>query len=881
MTTEHRVGHFTLLEPLGRGGMGEVYKARDERLGRIVAIKTLRRDAGLDATLRSRLLGEARAASALNHPNIVTVFEVGQDAQTGVDYIAMEHVDGEPLSALLARGEHGVGLALRVGLPLASALAAAHAAGIVHRDLKPANVMLGADGTVKLLDFGLAKQARPRPAADDPTQPPPLTGEGFFVGTPAYMAPEQFEGRKVDARTDVFAFGLLLHELASGKRAFQGDSDPALLASILRDPPTALTTANPQAPAALGGLVADCLQKDPARRPDSAAEVLARLREIERGGTQAQPRAPVATRPLVLVLLLASLAAFALAGLWWSPPGQVERPPPTASAERPGIAVLAFDTLGVEANRPFAGGLHEAVLGELASLSGLRVIARTSVLRFADAKPDLREVGRILDVPYILEGSVLREGGRLRVHAQLIDAASNAHLWSETYDRSGDDVFGVQTALARDIAARLKVSLLPAEAGHALPTRDPEAYRLYLEGLDQATAGRRLLQGNGGLAELQAAIARFDAAIARDPAFARAHAARADALLEQWWSYRDSGEAPVDAREQALLAVTEALKLAPDLGEAHRTLGLYHYWGHFDFDKADREFRRARELLPNDPRTLMLHGFMRRRQGDLDGSATLLEAAVRLDPDDPQARAQLTSLLFYGRRYREVRALLDDLLPRFPDQVELITISAFADYCRNANPQALHQAVERLGERPPRDFVRWLAATVAGDHRAALAAIAGLDEFALIFQSTSISRAISLHALGEHAAAADAVADYIHMREQRLAQQPDRPGAREEISVALALAGRGEDARRMLAAHLASSSRERSALEHADAIAEAAIVHAILGESEAAIGYLEQHVDAPRGECGAFMRRWPVFAALREDPRFEALARRVDWPQDP
>lgn len=307
-----RLSHYTLLDRIGEGGMGEVYRARDERLGRTLAVKTLRADGGADSELRRRLVQEAQAASALNHPNIVTVYDIGCEEASGLDFIAMELVEGESVAELLKRGEHGVDLALAVGIPVASALAAAHGAGIVHRDLKPANVMRSTSGVVKLLDFGLAKLSQPRRAGgDDITVAPEaqLTTEGMVVGTPAYMAPEQAEGREVDARSDVFAFGVLLYEMLAGEHPFRAGSTMALMSAILRDTPEPVSRRCPGCPQALAALVARCMEKDPARRPQGGAGVLAELERIRTGWRRRETLGHRFSRPLVLLPVVAVVLA--------------------------------------------------------------------------------------------------------------------------------------------------------------------------------------------------------------------------------------------------------------------------------------------------------------------------------------------------------------------------------------------------------------------------------------------------------------------------------------------------------------------------------------------------------------------------------------------
>ncbi|HRQ65967.1 MAG TPA: protein kinase [Xanthomonadaceae bacterium] len=344
-----RLSHYTLLERIGEGGMGEVYRARDERLGRTLAVKTLRAGGGADDELRRRLMQEAQAASALNHPSIVTVYDIGSAEDGGLDFIAMEFVDGEPASAALRRGEHGVDLALRIGVPVASALAAAHAAGIVHRDLKPANIMQTTSGQVKLLDFGLAKLTQARVAGADVATTPrmELTTEGMAMGTPAYMAPEQVEGRPADARSDVFALGLLLYELLSGERAFAGGSAMAVMSAILRDAPVPLENRCRGCPAGLARLVAHCLEKDPARRPQDAGAVLAELVRIRadwaRRGTLAWRLSRTRVWLPAAVLLVSILGVWA--GLAWRAQAAQE----AFDAELQALAALAADERLVEA----------------------------------------------------------------------------------------------------------------------------------------------------------------------------------------------------------------------------------------------------------------------------------------------------------------------------------------------------------------------------------------------------------------------------------------------------------------------------------------------------------------------------------------------------
>ena len=611
--------------------------------------------------------------------------------------------------------------------------------------------------------------------------------------------------------------------------------------------------------------------------------------DVGRGGIDltpdAPPDAPVATKPawtsasLWLALVAGALLLFGSQQAWRAF---------VAPSERPGIAVLAFDAMGVESNRALAGGLHEAVLNELAAMSGLRVIARTSVLRFADEKPDIREVGRILDVPFVLEGSVLREGNRMRVHAQLIDAATNEHIWSQSYDRDVTDLFGVQSALARDIAHRLRVTLLPDEAkrGERPPTADPEAFAAYLRGTI-ALSDAQQIEDDSLRGVLERGLAELDEAVARDPSFAAAHAARAEVLISLWYHLRRGAPELDGHRELALQAATEALRLAPNLGEAHRALGLYHYWGHFDFPKAEREFLRARELLPNEARTRVLLGYMYRRQGRVDEMLTLLEEAVRTDPENAEARGNLVWQAYMMQRYTVADAMLTELSARFPDDRDLIASSGPIGFCRSGDPGSFLRAAARLGEDPRRSTMSWVAAWFTGDHRAALKALEGRpDSSTVAIFYTPVARGMSLRFLGENAAAAAAVAEHVRHQElelRRLEQdptksEPARYGALGELAISYWAAGRDDDARRAPAQGPDPLPSEIYPFDRAAIEQYAMLVYGALGDIELGMMYLRRFQEGPGGHCEQFLRRHPMLASLRSHPDFEALARASAWP---
>jgi TolB-like protein/Tfp pilus assembly protein PilF len=543
-----------------------------------------------------------------------------------------------------------------------------------------------------------------------------------------------------------------------------------------------------------------------------------------------------------------------------------------APPERPGIAVLTFDVLGEPGNAAFAGGLHEAVLGELAAISGLRVIARTSVLRFTEAKPDIRDVGRILDVPYVLEGSVQRDGRRLRVHAQLIDARGNVHVWSQTYDREADDVFGVQSALAKDIAGRLRVSLLPAEAARAeqAPSANPKAYDAYLRGV-VAFTNYNVSEGDPPPSDaLRAAIAAFDEAVRLDPAMALAYAERSRAQTQLWWDHRD--ETDSDWRLAALAGAQKALQLAPNSGEAHRALGAYYYWGHLDYARAEAELTRARALLPNDATTAQILAFVRRRQGRFDEAIALFIEAFHLDPMDLTLRGPAHIEPYQDRRYQVASEVTDDMLNRFPDKPGLNWLNIMIGFCRDGDTSALREA--------PNDMLtlHWLGAMFDGRYADALGVAETINGMDFFFYQGPLGLAETRWHSGDRAGAREAVARHLARAEAALAQSPDIFGIRNTLALMYVFSGRPEDARRTIGEHLLQTPVERGAIDHWGAVEEAVEVYALIGDREAAIEQLTALQHGPRGPCGNYLRRWPSFASIRDDPRFETLARLSDWP---
>jgi serine/threonine protein kinase/Flp pilus assembly protein TadD len=606
-----RLGPYEIIARLGAGGMGEVYRARDTRLEREVAIKVLPEAVADDPVALARFQREVKAVAALPHPNILAIYDVGTDG--GVTYAVMELLEGETLAGRIKQGPLDVRQGLAVALGVADGLAAAHAKGVVHRDVKPANIFLTADGGVKVLDFGLAR------IDSKATTPPPgltetitlETKPGALIGTLAYMSPEQIRGQPADARSDLFAFGCVLYEIVTGRRPFLEATNADTMAAILHEPPTPLSASGRDRPAELDRVILRCLEKDPSRRFQSARDLAVALRGVGRESAQLDTKHPLRTAP-------------------HSAPA-APRAAPGAPAS---VAVLPFVNMSSDReNEYFSDGLAEELIIALTKVEGLHVASRTSAFAFKGKNDDVRRIGEQLNVRTVLEGSVRKSGQRLRIFAQLVNVADGYHLWSETYNRELEDVFAIQDEIAQHIAKALRVLLTEKDkkALERVPTADVEAYDYYLRGRQFFHQFRR--RG------FEFARQMFARAIEQDPGYALAYAGLADchSLLYTYWETTEANLLQADASSR------KALELAPDLAEARVARGLAVSLRK-QFAEAEREFETAIRLDPSLFAARYFYGRTCLAQGKLDQAAELFTQACQLRPDDYQPASHLSSI---------------------------------------------------------------------------------------------------------------------------------------------------------------------------------------------------------------------------------------------
>jgi TolB-like protein len=871
----HTLGHYRIVEKIGEGGMGEVYSAHDERLDRDVAIKVLPEEFASDPDRLARFDTEAKAVAKLNHPNILAIHDFG--SEDGIAYAVMELLDGESLREVIRGGGISHRKAVEYARSIADGLAAAHDKGIVHRDLKPENVFLTRDGQIKILDFGLAKLQLPEHDLSTETPTAALdTKPGSLLGTVSYMAPEQVQGKAADKRSDLFALGVMLYEMLAGRRPFGGSTSVETAAAILKEDPETISVASPSVPPTLAGVVSKCLEKRPEDRFSSAHDLSLTLGTIDTGDAGLPRAAESVLRrrwPHIVAVLIAAVVAM----IFVLPPEglfQRDRDAPEGPAVRR-LVVLPFENLGSPNDEYFAEGMTEEITARLSTVDGIQVISRTSARQYAKTEKTVPEIGRELDVGFVLEGTVRWSRGegdasRIRTTLQLIRTEDDSHLWAEIYDRTLDDVFEVQSDIAEKVSNELGVTFGGGDESllGRRPTDNLDAYQAYLRGRYWASRPHFTHEN------WERRMAAFQRAVELDPDFALAHAelARGHALVRYF--RHDLTPARLEAAEKA---AQRALDLAPDDPHVRLDIGYYRLWAYRDTKGALTEFKRAAGELPGSFEVFDAMSDLYVVEGRWEDALDASRRGVELSPRDADQVSQTAWILLMLRRYPEAVAASDQAISLAPDAFWPYFYKILTLWDWRGDPGETRSILDGLTVTAGgwEKWTKFWQAMYEGQYREALSKLDSTTEgwirLKMFARPNAQFAAYAYEKLGDSAAAQRSYETARRLLEAEVAASPEDPRLHSSLGIVCAVQGRREEAVRQgkLACDLLPQSKD--GFYYLPYVIDLAHIHTILGDDEAALERLDYLLSNPSYLSPPYLRMDPRWDPLRDNPRFHAL----------
>jgi len=873
-------GRYEIIEELGIGGMGRVFRAFDKKMEEEVALKLIKPEIAANPKIVERFRNEIKIARSITHTNVCRMHDLNEAGQTL--YLTMEYVRGEDLKSLIRRTQRlAPGTAVSLGRQIAEGLAEAHKLGIVHRDLKPQNIMIDREGRAKIMDFGIARSL----------QTQGLTGENAMIGTPEYMSPEQVEGKDTDARSDIYALGVILFEMLTGNVPFESDSALGVALKQKTEPPPDPHAIDPRIAPELGRLVLLCLDKSKERRVQGAAELSAALAGMEeprtpsgRGFPSPRPSTPVVVaaaagkaRPkgkLIAALMILAVFGTAAAILLTR-----KGPAPSAAPRKKRLVVLPFENVGPAEDEYFADGITDEIIARIASVSAVDVIARTSSIQYKKTTKPLPQIGKELDVDYVLSGSIRWQKpgagqGRVRVVPSLTKASDSVQMWGDVYEEPIIEVFQVQSAISKKVIDALGIALREPEkkALENLPTRNMQAYDYYLRGNDL------FYKSNNQGPTLQA-IESYEQAVHLDPAFSEAFARLARAQAKYFFYFFDhTPERSARAKD----AVDRASQLAPQAPETHIALGYYHMWCRLDFEKAMEHFGMSLEKQPQNADVIEGIAYIKRRQGRLVESLALTKTSMDLDPLSIVRPFQIGVTYLLLHDYPEAEKNLDRALALNPENVLAYfrkgTLSFYQGDTKKAR-RTLETGARTLRVPEP-NFILYslvLADIYEGQYDAALERLASEPSeafsYMFYFAPQSLLRA-QIYGLKKNAPSEkvqyESAAAFL---EDKIRKEPEESRYFSSLGIAYAGLGRKADAVRAAEKAVQILPLTKDFMAAAFRQRDLAKVYTMVGEYDKAFDVIEKLLPLTGEISIPFLRLDPSFAPLLALPRFERLAK--------
>jgi eukaryotic-like serine/threonine-protein kinase len=874
------IGHYTILSKLGEGGMGVVYKAHDTRLDRTVALKFLPQHLTARDTERARLLQEARAASALNHPNICGIHTIGEfeDQQ----FIDLEYIDGETLGEKIKRGPIPLSDAVAYAIQIGEALHEAHANGIVHRDIKSENVMVNSRNQIKVMDFGLAKL---KGSAK-------LTRTSSTIGTLAYMSPEQIQGSDGDARSDIFSFGVLFFEMLTAQLPFRGAHEASMVYSIVNEEPDSITKYLPSASAEIAHILDKALDKDPQARYQNVTDMVVDLRRLKKDSTRVHRTAPIPDLPagttakgagnapasgrpsgrrkLSLILgipILAVAGVLALIFHPWKSSGD--------ASDRKTLVVLPFENQGDPDKGYFADGLTDEITSRLSGLSNLSVIARSSAKGYKNTTKTLKQIGEELGVDYVLMGTIRWSGSspeeqRIRVNPELIQVNNRFQVWSQPFEVKFSDAFSIQSNIASEVARALDVKLLQPEQ-QALAkklTENSVAYDYYLKGLEYEDRGF-----SREFCELSVRL--FQQSVTADPKFAAAYAALSRTHSNMYWFFYDRTE---ERLQKAKEAADRALELEPTLAVAVAAKGWYYYHGRLELDRAIEQFNLSLKYQPNNDDAYYGLATAERRQGKMREAIQAFENALAISPRSVEMTRQLGETHMLLREYQIADSIFDRLLLLAPDNMASWYSKVLNTFIGTADLSKVRLLMEQgrtRGHSESHEFAlfSFMISYFEGSYDRAMEAVskAGETNTQFVFIPPALRRATVETFLGNPAKARPFFNEARIDLEQRVASHPEDERYHSALGIACAGLGRKEDAIKEAERGVALLPVGKDAWRGTHRLTDLAQVYMMVGEQEKAVDLLERLLSIPSEISKPVLRRDPTWKALEGNKRFRSL----------